>query len=72
MNLAELQPSEEIFKNCIIYERKLFIDERGSFTKLFARDFSGINDVVQPTDKIISIKKKTEFFDISAKVTSYE
>jgi len=34
--------------------------------------FSGINDVVQPTEKIISIKKKTEFFDISAKVTSYE
>jgi len=46
MNLAELQPSEEIFKNCIIYERKLFIDARGSFTKLFARDFSKINDVL--------------------------
>jgi len=34
--------------------------------------FSGINDVVQPTEKIISIKKKTEFFDITAKVTRYE
>lgn len=34
--------------------------------------FSGIADVIQPTEKIISIRKKTEFFDISAKVTSYE
>ncbi|MBS3112202.1 hypothetical protein J4459_02975 [Candidatus Woesearchaeota archaeon] len=34
--------------------------------------FSGIKDVVQPTEKVINIKKKTEFFDISAKVTSYE
>ena len=34
--------------------------------------FSGINSVVQPTEKIISIKKNAEFFDITAKVTSYE
>ncbi len=34
--------------------------------------FSGIKNVVQPTEKIISIKKRAEFFDISAKVTSYE
>ena len=34
--------------------------------------FSGIKNVVQPTEKIISIRKKTEFFDISAKVTSYD
>ena len=33
--------------------------------------FSGIKNVVQPTEKIISIKK-TKFFDISAKVTNYE
>ena len=34
--------------------------------------FSGIEDVVQPTKEIISIKKKAEFFDISTKVTSYK
>jgi len=34
--------------------------------------FSGTKDVVQPTEKIISIRKKTEFFDITAKVASYE
>lgn len=34
--------------------------------------FSGIKDIVQPTEKIISIKKRAEFFDISAKVTRYE
>jgi len=34
--------------------------------------FSGIDSVVQPTEKIINIKKNAEFFDITAKVTSYE
>ncbi|MFC2165138.1 hypothetical protein ACFLT2_09105 [Acidobacteriota bacterium] len=33
--------------------------------------FSGVKGVVQPTGKIISIKK-AEFFDITAKVTSYD
>jgi hypothetical protein len=34
--------------------------------------FSGIKNVIQPTEKIISIKKRADFFDISAKVTNYE
>ncbi len=33
--------------------------------------FSGIKEVVQPSEKIISIKKK-EFFEISAKVSNYK
>ncbi len=34
--------------------------------------FSGVKDVIQPTEKIINIKKEAKFFDITAKVTSYE
>ncbi len=34
--------------------------------------YSGIQDVMQPTGKIISIHKKEGYFDISAQVTRYE
>ena len=52
MSLANLEPTEELLQDCFIYERNIFKDVRGSFSKLYSKNFTNLAQIMNEIKEI--------------------
>ena len=52
MSLANLDPAEEILQDCFIYDRKIFKDDRGKFSKLYSETFTNLTRIMEGIKEI--------------------